>query len=359
MPGSIRSMLVLFFVALTAPAADPSLLGLVMPDARVIMGFDIARVTASPFGRFLFSQMPASPGPSKALIDQTGFDPRRDLGEVLVAATGPSENAPRLILARGSFDASRLTAAAKMLGATSRRYKGIELYTAPEPTKKTPTSRNGIGKPPWFAILDARTAIAGDIIAVRGAIDRHALGRGPNPKLVASVNALSARYDIWALSMMPVSELASRVPDPNLKGAMGGDVLRAVQQSSGGIRFGQEIEISGEAVTRSSKDAVALADVIRFLTGLILNSHSNAPQAGPSKLLQSLDLRTEGNVMRMSLRVPQSDVEKFILSAKERATRTSAPAASKAKSAPRAPRTAPKAGGLTVESSEMGKVEIK
>ncbi len=246
-----------------------------------------------------------------------------------------------------------------MLGATSRRYKGIELFTAPEQTQKALAGRNGAGKPPWFAILDARTAIAGDIIAVRGAIDRHALGRGPNPKLVASVNALSARYDIWALSMMPVSELASRVPDPNLKGAMGGDVLRAVQQSSGGIRFGQEIEISGEAVTRSDKDAVALADVIRFLSGLILNSHSNAPQGGASNLLRSLDLRTEGNVMRMSLKVPQSEVEKFILSAKQRAMSTAAAAASKAKSAPRVPRSAPKAGGLTVESSEMGKVEIK
>jgi hypothetical protein len=104
--------------------------------------------------------------------------------------------------------------------------------------------------------------------------------------------------------MMPVSEWASKVPDQNVSGVMQGDALRSIEQSSGGIRFGNVIEISGEAVTRSEKDATALADVIRFLTGLVQLNQKDARITGPAKLLQSLDLRTEGNVMKLSLFVP-------------------------------------------------------
>ena len=43
----------------------------------------------------------------------TGFDPRRDLREVLVASTSPPvKHQPGLVLARGTFDAARIAAAA-------------------------------------------------------------------------------------------------------------------------------------------------------------------------------------------------------------------------------------------------------
>jgi hypothetical protein len=174
--------------------------------------------------------------------------------------------------------------------------------------------------------------------------------------------------------MMPVSEWASKVPDENVSGVMQGDALRSIEQSSGGIRFGDVIEISGEAITRSEKDATALADVIRFLSGLLQLNQKDARITGPAKLLQSLDLRTEGNVMKLSLLVPEAELEKFILDAKAQAQKTAAARKTRAPSGtqapsrtqpssgtqlpPRRPAPAAQSGGLTIHSSE-GTVQIK
>jgi len=42
-------------------AADPQLVGLMMPDAKVIAGFQLADSQSTPFGRFLLKQIPARP----------------------------------------------------------------------------------------------------------------------------------------------------------------------------------------------------------------------------------------------------------------------------------------------------------
>jgi hypothetical protein len=94
---------------------------------------------------------------------------------------------------------------------------------------------------------------------------------------------------------------------------MKGDLLAAIHQASGGIRFGDTVTISGEAVTRSDKDALALADVFRFLAGLIqLNSENNKVAGQVSTLLDSMDLKTSGNIMTMSLAIPEQQLEQLL-----------------------------------------------
>ena len=58
------------------------------------------------------------------------------------------------------------------------------------------------------------------------------------------------------------------MPDKNIKGAMQGDLIQAIQQSSGGIKFGNMIEISGELTARTDKDAASLADVVKFFMNM-------------------------------------------------------------------------------------------
>jgi hypothetical protein len=368
MRSSTGSALLLLLAVAIAPAADPTLMNLVMPDARMISGFNIERAKASPFGQFLLSQMAASDPGFEKFVAGTGFDPRRDLHEILLASSGTPESARAIVLVKGFFDAPRIMAIAKLNGAVIRTYKDVAVMYG--------TQRGG----PWsfnmgatktegaFAILDNATAALGDARSLRSVIDRRSGGRGLNPRLATRAQQLSEQYDIWGVSMMPVSEWASKVPDQNVSGVMQGDALRSIEQSSGGIRFGNVIEISGEAVTRSEKDATALADVIRFLTGLVQLNQKDARITGPAKLLQSLDLRTEGNVMKLSLFVPEADLEKFIVDAKAQAQKsaearkTQAPSGTQVPSGTQPPprRRAPAAqsGGLTIHSSE-GTIQIK
>jgi hypothetical protein len=112
---------------------------------------------------------------------------------------------------------------------------------------------------------------------------------------------------------VPLSEFAGAMPNQNLSGAMKGDLLPAIHQASGGIRFGDTVTISGEAITRSDKDAQALVDVFRFLAGLIqLNSKDNKVAGQVSTLLDTMDLKTTGNIMTMSLAIPEQQLEQLL-----------------------------------------------
>src|ERR1700736_4789309 len=90
-------------VTLTAAAlqaADPALLNLVMPDATVMAGINVQKAKTTPFGQFLLTQMPTGSGLTE-FTTATGFDPRQDLTEVLMASNAQQHDG--LVLARGTF----------------------------------------------------------------------------------------------------------------------------------------------------------------------------------------------------------------------------------------------------------------
>src|SRR5262245_12326004 len=105
----LRYFAVTFLSALAtvASAADPQLLKLVMPDAKVVSGIDVNRVKAAPFGQFFLSQLPHDSGFDQ-FVALTGFDPRRDVHEVLMASPGDPQRKTGLLLVRGNFDTARV-----------------------------------------------------------------------------------------------------------------------------------------------------------------------------------------------------------------------------------------------------------
>jgi len=55
------------------------------------------------------------------LVALTGFDPRRDVRELLVASDGVPQGKTGLALASGNFDAAKITAAATLHGVVTER----------------------------------------------------------------------------------------------------------------------------------------------------------------------------------------------------------------------------------------------
>jgi len=98
-------------------AADPGLVSLAMPDSQVMAGINVEQVTLSPFGQYLLAQAGQFPGAGlQELIETAGFDPRRDLREILVSSNGrPGGSA--IILARGAFDVPKILEAVRASGA--------------------------------------------------------------------------------------------------------------------------------------------------------------------------------------------------------------------------------------------------
>ena len=299
----LRLLAVSSFLALAtvASAADPQLLKLVMPDAKVVSGIDIDKVRSTPFGMFFLNQLPAPDSSFQEFVNATGFDPRRDIHEILMASPGDPAKKSGLLLVRADFDTARILALFAAMGKAPEVYKGVAILSGGAPKKGNAVSEA-------FAFLDKSTAVAGDVDSVRGAIDRRISASGSlDAGLAGKIGSTSATQDAWVVSIVPFSSLANVVPNKNVSGALQGDLIKGIQQSSGGVKFGSMIEISGELTARNDQDASSLADVVRFFMNL---AQMNAPShAELGKLLQNLTVNTEANAVKVSVAIPEIDVE--------------------------------------------------
>jgi hypothetical protein len=303
---NIFVLTIVFQIAAFA-AADPGLLRLVMPNAKVVAGLQVTQTKNSLFGQFVLSHMQVEDDTFKKFMAQTGFDPRRDVSEIVMSSNWEQATPESrwLVVARGNFNLPSITAAAMANGGGVVGFQGVNILTNTPDAKTQQVS--------GVAFFDASNAVMGDLASVKAAIQRKQSNAAAGGTLMAKVRDLSAKNDFWFVTLVPISEFAGAMPDPNLSSAMKGNLLAAVYQASGGIRFGDNVAISGEAVTRSDKDAEALVDVFKFVAGMVqLNRQNDKTVDKVATLLDTMELKTTGNVMSMSLTIPERLLEQML-----------------------------------------------
>jgi hypothetical protein len=79
----LRSVVFGLAMQTVALAADPGLLRLVMPDAKVIAGIQVDQTKNSVFGQYVLSHMQVDDASFQKFITDTGFDPRHDVSDCL------------------------------------------------------------------------------------------------------------------------------------------------------------------------------------------------------------------------------------------------------------------------------------
>src|SRR5579863_8849604 len=114
----------------TLPAVDQNLLNLVMPDAKIVAGVNVVTAKNSPFGQYILSQFTGNANFTVATT-QLGFDPTKDVIEVLTASNGVKDSPSGLAMASGTFNVSAITTAAVAGNATTETYNGITLLEDP------------------------------------------------------------------------------------------------------------------------------------------------------------------------------------------------------------------------------------
>jgi hypothetical protein len=299
-------------LALPALAVDPALLRMVPAGAKVVAGIDVQTATASPFGQFVLAQAQRGDADLQNLIQATGFDPRRDITELLFVSL---EETPRhgngLVMARGRFDADRLIAYAQTHGkATATTYNGVKFVSV------------GDGDNGAFAFLDATTAVAGNSPNVKAAIGRRSAADSLEHALASKVQDLSSNYDAWMVAsgvltgkvLPPMGAAAPKTP-------INAAVLQSIEQTSGGVKFGSTVQVTGEAVTRSDQDATALVDILNFVTSMIQLNRERPEVAQFAAALDSLKVTSAGTAVKVSVSIPEGDLERLMTQPKQRPTR--------------------------------------
>ncbi|HUA17812.1 MAG TPA: hypothetical protein VMU80_12560 [Bryobacteraceae bacterium] len=302
---------VLFLLPWAVSAADPSLMRLVMPDAKVLAGLQVNQAKNSLFGEYVLAHMQGNDAGFQKFVAQTGFDPRTDVSEIVMASDSAPNSTDRswLIVAHGSFNTAKITTAAQADGATLTNYKGLSILVHSEPSH--PSIQNAV------TFLDSSTAAVGDVASVEAAIDRQS-GAAPSGPIFDQAQQVSSKYDFWFVSQIPLSQFANTIPNANGNTAINQNILAGISQASGGISFGETVTITTQAVERSNQDAQSLASVVQFFASLMqMNSQKNPQAAQMAALLSNLQTSAAGNVTTISLAVPEQQLEQMLDSARQ------------------------------------------
>ena len=279
----------------TLSAADPQLLNLVMPDAKVLAGINVEQAKGTQFGQFILNQLQTHDAQMQQLVTLTGFDPRRDVSELLVASDGVAGSKTGLALARGSFDIAKITAAATVAGAATEVYNGFTILEDPK------------NKEAGIVFLDATKVAAGDIASVKGAIDRLKTPQPLPAAVTVKVNQWSLSQDAWGIATVPPDSLVPAGQDTqNPMFNVGKSVLAA----AGGVKFGALVVFSGEAQCDTAQNAKTLGDMIQLLINMAQMQANLDPTA--AALIKSVTVTADGNLMKIQASLPQDVFQQLL-----------------------------------------------
>jgi hypothetical protein len=297
--------LALNILAGSAFAADPALLNLVMPDAQVMAGVNVTNSTVTPLGTFLVTHLSNDPG-LQQFIAQTGFDPTKDLTEMLAASNGSKTATSGLVLAKGNFDVAKIVAqVAQGSSQQVSTYAGATLITGTNAKESHAV-----------AFIGSSIAVTGDVASVKAALDRSGGVNSIDPALATQVQTLSTTEDAWSVSLASLGSLF-----PGGAAAEGGagqtlQLVKNIQSSSAGLKFGNSLQFTAQAVADTPQDASALGDVIKMIASLAaMSAANNKDAAAIAQALQSLQVTTSGATVNLSASLPEAQVEALLSAA--------------------------------------------
>lgn len=301
---SIPPLLVLGSISLFA-SVDRGLLSMAPPDAKVVSSIDVLQARSSDFGQYLLSRSQHDNRDFADFVEQTGFDPRRDLQSLIFESSGPrtGDQSRFAILARGNFDPNRIIEAAKAKGGTIQTYQGIELLL-PNGTRDRQVTA--------VAFPDVGVAIMADLTTMHQILANRSNPSALDPELRKRVDQVG-NNDAWFVSLNDGSFLRD-----NLTGEKTGpqaqarQALQSVVAASSGVRFGNTVDLTIDATARSPQDATSLEDVVRFLASMLQMQRQKDPRTAIlAGALDSMTLAVHGNNLLLSISIPEKSMEQL------------------------------------------------
>lgn len=268
------------------PRIDNVLERMVPPGSTGLVGAHMDQVKQTE----IYKKMVASQ--SLAQIDQfaleTGFDPRRDVRELLFVTTPKGT----VMLARGTFHIN----SAMLKNATKTRHGNYDIL-----------GQGGSG----LCILDSTLAAAGEIAALEVALDEWTSGAHTAAQaLLASVAAVNPQDQLWGISTGKSNFLAEHPP-----GASSGfdftKIFLSLQDYWFEADFSAGLRSEVHGTTHTEKDAVNLRDAVRGIVGLgRLNVPDNQPEL--LKVWDGITVDQQGRSVAIHVDVTQDLIDRVV-----------------------------------------------
>jgi hypothetical protein len=278
--------------------------GLVLPaDTRFVMGLDVPRFVQSPFYK-KFASQGGRPQAFKELEQKTGFNPERDVDQVLIAGRPDQGHEAGVVIVRGRFDRYKLSQAIESEGkrVTTKKHEGNPLYLFNEGQK----GASAVG----FLGHDDTLLVMGSQKSVEAAVSSHFQGATPlkqNTSLTALLERVKPGSTFWMVGDQSLlSHMPSAVPAP---GGSGGAQLQLpalkALMVTGELEPLVTVDVTGDAADAAG--ATQLADIVR---GFVALASLQAAQKPELKGLQNaVSVTTDQASVRISARVPYEVLE--------------------------------------------------
>jgi hypothetical protein len=219
---------------------------------------------------------------------ETGFDPRRDVRDLLFVTTPQGA----VMLARGNFHLrSELLKNVKKI-----RHGQYDIW-----------GQGGSG----FCILDSTLAAAGEIPALEVALDEWKSGTHTAAQpLLAHVASVNPQFELWGISTGSGNFLAEHPPAAN-SGLDFSRIFSGLQDYWFEADFSAGMRSEVHGTTRTEKDAVNLRDAVRGIVGL---GRLNVPENQPDllKVWDGITIDQQGRSVAIHADVTQDLIDKIV-----------------------------------------------
>lgn len=267
---------------------DPQLITMIPPDTVMLAGVRMDDVRPTPLYRKLVEQrrLPQV----DAFAKETGFDPRKDVRELLVASDGKDT----VLMARGNFNVRGFE------GVKKSSYRGYTLFTRTEQ-----------GVEGGVALLDSATAVAGPLRVVKKAIDQFKSGnRDPAPALVARAQAIPSSNQFWSVSSGLGNMIEGSVPLTG-NAANIGKIFRPLENTTIVADLRKGLNGFATGLCKTEQDAKNLGDAARGLVGLArLSVPDNQPEL--LRLWDGVKVDQQQRTIRIDVAIPQELIDKVV-----------------------------------------------
>jgi hypothetical protein len=263
---------------------DATLAALVPPDATMLAGARMDTIRSTPLYKKLLAQKRLEQ--LDEFARRTGFDPRRDVRELLIGSNGKDS----IVAARGTFNARGFE------GVTKSSYKGYTLYTR---------DTGGV------ALIDSSTAIAGNLPALRSALDRYQAGSRSGPTvLLSTARQIPPENQIWSVSSGFENFITGAIPQTG-NAANFGRILRSLENTTAAADFRTGVHGVLNGLCRTAADAKNLGDAARGMAGL---GRLSVPENQPEllRLWDGIQVEQQERTVRITVVIPENLLEKLI-----------------------------------------------
>ncbi|MGA2119796.1 MAG: hypothetical protein ABSH56_34260 [Bryobacteraceae bacterium] len=256
----------------------------ILPDAKLVMGLHVNRALDG-ISDLLPPDWRAQAALALSSTPLTGFDPSRDLDEVVISSTGEGPAPPALVWLQGRFPVSELA----------------EIATLTE--RGVPLLRAGPGGGA-IAFPNVNTALAGEEALVRAALERFAKAVPPTAGLAERVAELRAKYDVWGFGTRPET---AALPES------AADAIKSLDGGRFGASFRNGLEASFRFDVRSAQDTAKLTMAAELLETML--------KSQPATKASQFQVKSEGKSIRIEIAIPRQEWKQALAGQREALTR--------------------------------------